>query len=215
RTADDVGEDIQRFRNMGIRHIVALRGDATESGTSASDSSEPVCQYASDLVKLLKRHDDMSISVAAYPEIHPDAAHAEADLEALQHKLELGSDRAITQFFYEPDVFLAFRDRAEAAGISQPIVPGILPIHNIEKVINFSERCGTHVPAGLIDEFRVWHHDEEATRELALAHGLAMCETLKQNGVDHFHFYTLNQSTLAYEIAKAMVGERVGSAVAA
>lgn len=214
RTEEQVSEEIRRFRQMGIRHIVALRGDATEAGDLTTAQS-PVCHYASDLVKLLRQHSDMGVSVAAYPEIHPDAADAEADLEALKHKLDLGGDRAITQFFYDPDVFLSFRDRAEAAGISQPIVPGILPVHDIEKVINFSNRCGTHVPRGLIDEFRVWQHDAEATRELALAHSLALCETLKQNGVDHFHFYTLNQSTLAYEIAKSMVGERVGGAVAA
>ncbi|MBX2886057.1 MAG: methylenetetrahydrofolate reductase [Granulosicoccus sp.] len=205
RTQDQIQVDIERFREMGISRIVALRGDVSEE---SEQSAENCFRFASDLVQLLSSDSSWDISVAAYPEVHPEAVNAQADLQALKTKLELGSQRAITQFFYDPQVFLHFRDQAAAAGIEQPIIPGILPVHDIEKVIRFSNRCGADVPAGIVDEFRVWHHDPEASRELALSLGLSLCETLKQEGVEHFHFYTLNQSDLSFDIARELVGVR-------
>lgn len=213
QTATELRREIDRFTTLGIQHIVALRGDSTE--TSSADEAEPVLKYAADLVHLLAEQPELEVSVAAYPEVHPEAVDAEADLQNLELKLTAGASRAITQFFYDPDVFLRFRDQLDSRGVSQQLVPGILPVHNIEKVISFSERCGAQVPQGLIDEFRVWSGDADATRELALAHGYSLCEKLKQEGVSAFHFYTLNNSDLSYEIARTLVPERASSIQAA
>jgi len=212
RCQEQIQEDVDRFKAMGIRRIVALRGDKSDDTDS---TSEGAYRFASELVDLLGQDSSLDISVAAYPEVHPEAVNCDADLQALKHKLDLGGRRAITQFFYNPEVFLQFRDRAAAAGIEQPIIPGILPVHDIEKVITFSQRCGADVPQGIVDEFRVWHHDADASRELALSLGLSLCETLKVEGVEHFHFYTLNQSDLSFDIARELVGERKTSIKAA
>jgi len=198
KAAAELNQELDIFSSAGIRHIVALRGDELNDTLSLKGR----CRYASDLVSLLQSRPDVECSVAAYPEVHPDANNAEDDLIHLKTKLDLGARRAITQFFFAPETFLRFRDRASDAGITKPIVPGILPIHDIEKVVNFSQKCGANVPQGVIDDFQVWAHDPAASRELAIAHCHALCETLKQEGVNHLHFYTLNQSDLSYEVTR-------------
>ena len=213
RNKSELAKEVREFADLGIKHFIALRGDAVSESDSSADTD--VCHYAEDLVDLLDDLGDYEVSVAAYPEVHPDAVSATADMDALKRKLDKGADRAITQFFYNSDAFLQFRDKAVAAGITQKIVPGILPVHDIERVINFSQRCGTAVPDNLVDEFRVWSHDAEASRELAIAHGISLCEILKKEGVDHFHFYTLNQSDLSFEVSRLLVSESASETVAA
>lgn len=200
KTETELNEELDIFVSAGVNHIVALRGD--ENNDTDAVQLEGRCRYASDLVALLRQRKNLQCSVAAYPEVHPDAVNAEQDMNYLRQKLDLGAKRAITQFFFDPDAFLRFRDRAIDAGITKPIVPGILPIHDIEKVISFSSRCGAHVPVGVVDDFRVWSHDAAASRELAISHCQALCETLRQEGVNHFHFYTLNQSDLSYQVSR-------------
>lgn len=216
RTHLQVSDDLAHLRSLGVDRLVALRGDLPADGNSTNTQQDAsVCRYASDLVELACAQQWSDISVAAYPEVHPEASSADADLSALKYKLDAGGTRAITQFFYDPEVLLRFRDRMDSAGIDQPLVPGVLPIHDIEKVITFSQRCGAAIPINLVDEFRVWAHDEEASHELAVAHSIALCETLRQEGFDHFHFYTLNRSDLSYEVANLLIGERsVGLAAA-
>jgi len=211
KSAAELNAEIDAFAADGVQHIVALRGDELND----TRLLEGRCQYASDLVALLSSRGDMQCSVAAYPEVHPDAQNATADLAHLQNKLNLGAQRAITQFFFDPDTFLRFRDRAVAVGITQPIVPGILPIHDIEKVVSFSQRCGAQVPIGTIDDFREWSHDVAASRELAIAHCHALCEKLRQEGVGHLHFYTLNQSDLSYEVSRLFARAAAKSETAA
>lgn len=195
---------LDRLSNLGVKHIVALRGDLIDGQTEQSDE----LPYAEDLVNLITKHPgDFDISVAAYPETHPEAQSEDADLDNLKRKLDAGASRALTQFFYDTESFLRFRDKASTAGITQPIVPGILPIHDIEKVISFSARCGAVVPDDVAALFREHANDAAASHQYAVAHCVNLCEQLQAEGVEDFHFYTLNQSNLAHEVTRVMLGE--------
>lgn len=195
---------LDRLSDLGIKHIVALRGDLAEGQTVQPGE----LQYAEDLVKQIASHpSDFEISVAAYPETHPEAQSPEADLDNLKRKIDAGACRALTQFFYDTDSFLRFRDKAAAAGISQPIVPGILPIHDIEKVISFSSRCGAVVPDDVAAMFAEHADDATASQQYSVAHCVNLCERLQEEGVEDFHFYTLNQSNLVHEVTRVMLGE--------
>ena len=197
-------DDIAReYWDMGIRHLVALRGDAPKD----ADHYEPHPDgyaYASDLVEGLKKIGDFEISVAAYPEVHPEAPSAEFDLDNLKRKLDAGATRAITQFFFDTDVFLKFRDRCAAAGIETPIVPGILPITRFPQLESFAAACGASVP----DWLRKWFdglEDDAQTRQL-IAASVAIDEVrrLQAEGISEFHFYTLNRSELTFAICHAL-----------
>jgi len=196
----------ERYWNAGIRHIVALRGDAPEAEGPYRPHPDGYA-YASDLVAGLKDIADFEISVAAYPESHPEAISPEADLDNLKRKIDAGATRAITQYFFDPDVYLGFLDRARAHGIHVPIIPGILPVTNFKQVRTFSGLCGTAVPdwlAGLFDGL----DDDPKTRQLVAASVAAeQCRVLHASGVKDFHFYTLNRADLAYAICH-MLGVR-------
>ncbi len=195
----EVDEVARRYWDAGIRHIVALRGDAPE-GAARYVPHPGGYAYAADLVAGLKRIADFEISVAAYPEVHPEAASAAADLDNLKRKVDAGASRAITQFFFDADVFLRFRDRAAAAGVQVPIVPGILPVTNFARVIQFAATCGASVPGWMADLFAGLDNDPE-TRKLVAATVVAeQCRRLSAQGVDAFHFYTLNRADLVYAI---------------
>lgn len=193
-------DDIARqYWDEGVRHIVALRGDPAEALQSYRPHPEGYA-YASDLVTGLKKVADFEISVAAYPEGHPDARSMDADLDNLKRKIDAGATRAISQFFFDVGTFLRFRDRARTAGINVPIVPGILPVTNFERVKEFAAACGTAVP-GWMAELFVGLDDEPETRNLVAATVAAEnCRALYANGVDAFHFYTLNRADLTYAI---------------
>lgn len=195
---------IQRLATLGVQHIVALRGDCVEGQL---EHQQDGLRYAEDLVKLINQQGNFDISIAAYPEIHPEAADAEADLDNLKRKFDAGASRALTQFFYDTGSFLRFRDKVAAAGIDQPIVPGILPIHDIDKVITFSSRCGTVVPEDVAALFHNHAGDAKASHQYAIAHCVHMCETLVDEGIQDFHFYTLNQSNLSHEVTRVLRGE--------
>ena len=189
---DEINRIARGYWEAGIRHIVALRGDP-RSIEGVYRPAPGGYAYASDLVGGLRELADFEISVAAFPETQPGAISASADLENLKRKLDAGATRAITQFFFDADLFLGFRDRAIAAGIDSPIVPGILPIRNYRGARKFAEKCGTSVPAWLDRLFRI----ELSPREQAVRGGLIaleLCRSLAIEGVKEFHFYTLNRA---------------------
>ncbi len=199
-TRDEVNEVARHYWESGIRHIVALRGDPPAD----SDGYEPHpggYAFAADLVAGLRKIADFEISVAAYPETHPEAAGAEPDLDNLKRKIDAGATRAITQYFFDVDLYLRFIDRVRAHGIDVPIVPGILPVTRFAQVVKFSKMCGTTVPQWMADLFEGLD-DDPATRQLVAATVAAeQCRTLQANGIDEFHFYTRNRADLAYAIS--------------
>lgn len=200
---DEIDAVARDYWEAGIRHIVALRGDPPESSGGVAGKYEPHPQgyaYAVDLVAGLKQVADFEISVAAYPETHPEAPSADADLDNLKRKADAGATRAITQFFFDNGAFLRFRDRCAAAGIKAPIVPGILPITNFARAVEFAGRCGAAVPTEVADAFDGLDRDPE-TRQLIAAHvAVEQCRALLAEGVADFHFYTLNRADLTVAI---------------
>ena len=200
-TAGQVLEVAQGFQKAGLQRIVALRGDTAANTGAATAYAYP---SAVELVAALKTLDDFDISVAAYPETHPQSRGELDDLRHLQRKFDAGATRAITQYFFEADCYLRWRDRALAHGIDKPLVPGILPIHDLEKVRLFSERCGASVPGRYDELFQRVENDPEAGYRLAVELATKLCESLRREGVDHFHFYTLNQTDMCLDISLAL-----------
>jgi methylenetetrahydrofolate reductase (NADPH) len=196
----------------GIRHIVALRGDPPQGATSYIPHPGGYA-YASDLVRGLHEVANFDISVAAYPECHPDAPSPDFDLDNLKRKLEGGASRAITQFFYDTDNFLRFRDRCAASGITAPIVPGILPIAKFRQMLNFAQRAGTTVPLWLHERFEGLDDDPDTQRMLGASVAIEQVATLRRHGISEFHFYTLNRAELTFAICCAL-GVRPQTAVA-
>jgi methylenetetrahydrofolate reductase (NADPH) len=194
----------------GVRHIVALRGDPPP-GEPYRPHPEGY-PYAADLVAGLRRIAPFEISVAAYPETHPQAPSPEADLDNLKRKLDAGATRAITQYFFETDTYLRFLDRALAAGITAPIVPGIMPVSNYAQAARFSALCGASVPAWLGHLFADTEDDPELRRIVGAVIAAEQVRLLQANGVDEFHFYTLNRPDLTYAIAHILgVRPRAGA----
>jgi len=193
----------RKYWDQGIRHLVALRGDPPKGTTQYVPRADGFA-YASDLVAGLKSVADFDISVAAYPVVHPEATSAAVDLDNLKRKVDAGASRAITQFFYNTDAFLQFRDRAEAAGITAPIVPGILPITRFPQVLRFASMCGASVPDWLKDRFNGLDDDPETRRLIAASVAIEQVQALARQGVREFHFYTLNRAELTYAICHAL-----------
>jgi len=191
----------QSYAKAGIRNLVALRGDAPAGHTFTPHPDG--FQSSIELIEGLRMVDDFNIFVGAYPETHPDAASGHADVAWLKAKLDAGATAAITQFFFEADTFLRFRDRCAASGITAPIIPGILPIQNWAGAKKFAAQCHAHIPDILHQGF-----NKAETREtqdlLATAHATEMCDDLLQEGVDHLHFYTLNSAHLTRDICRAL-----------
>ncbi|WP_028116140.1 methylenetetrahydrofolate reductase [Ferrimonas senticii] len=187
----------RQYWQQGVRHIVALRGDVPAGQPNPN-------RYASDLVALLKSEHDFEISVAAYPEVHPEARSAQADLLNLKRKVDAGASRAITQFFFDVESYLRFRDRCAAAGIDAEIVPGILPVTNYQQLLKFADFAKIRVPNWLHHLFDGLENDA-ATRQLVGANvAIEMTKVLAKEGVSDFHFYTLNRAELSYAICHAL-----------
>jgi methylenetetrahydrofolate reductase (NADPH) len=202
----EIDEIVQAYWKSGVRHIVALRGDPPE-GSGPFKPAKGGYAYASDLVKGIKKIGDFEISVAGYPETHPEAPSPEQDLAYLKAKVDAGASRIITQFFMYPEKFLEFRDRAVKAGIKTPIVPGILPITNFTRTVDFAKKCGTRIPRWMATLFEGLD-DAPMTRELVAATVASeQCRVLHENGVRDFHFYTLNRAALTLAICH-MLGMR-------
>lgn len=193
----------RRYWDEGIRHIVALRGDAPQGATTYEPHPDGFA-YGADLVAGLRSVADFDISVAAYPETHPEASSPEADLENFRRKVEAGATRAITQFFFDTDDYLRFRDRCVAAGIGVSIVPGILPITRFPQVTRFAARCGAKIPNWLAERFAGLDDDPDTRRLIAANVAIEQVSRLRRHGVNEFHFYTLNRAELTYAICHAL-----------
>lgn len=195
----DVDAIAKGWWEAGIRHIVALRGDMPDAGTPYAPHPEGY-ENAADLVDGLRQIADFDISVAAYPETHPDSPTLEADIDNLKRKIDAGSTQAITQYFFNAEDFLKFRDRITAAGIDVPVIPGILPVTNFAKVVEFSKRCGASVPDWMASLFDGLDDDPDTRKMVAVSVAVDQCRALQAEGVDQFHFYTLNRAELTYAI---------------
>jgi methylenetetrahydrofolate reductase (NADPH) len=191
------------YWDQGIRHLVALRGDLPQ-GQSSHQPHAADFRYAAELVAGLAAVAPFDISVAAYPEVHPEARSAAADLDNLKRKIDAGATRAITQFCYDTGVFLRFRDRCAAAGVRAPLVPGILPITRFPQVLRFAERCGASIPRWLHERFAGLDDDHDTCRMIAASVAIEQVEALTRHGVRDFHFYTLNRAALSYAICHAL-----------
>lgn len=200
---EDIDYIARRYWQEGVRHIVALRGDPPQ-GQETYVPHPGGYSYAADLVAGLKEVADFEISVAAYPEVHPEAPDADFDLDNLKRKVEAGATRAITQFFFDTDSYLRFRDRCGAAGIAVEIVPGILPVTNFARLCTFADACGAAVPAWLAERFEGLD-DDPTTRQLIAANtAIEQVSRLYDHGVRDFHFYTLNRHELTKAICHAL-----------
>ncbi len=203
---EEIAEVADAYWQAGVRHIVALRGDPPTPGMPFMPRADGFAN-AAELVAGLRAQHPFEISVAAYPETHPESDCIQSDLDNLKRKLDAGAARAITQFFHEPDTFLRFRDAAAAAGITAPIIPGIMPVTNFAAVQRMSAMCGTRVPEWLVHLFDGLD-DLPAARQLVAGTVAAeLCRRLYAGGVRDFHFYTLNRAELAYAICH-MLGLR-------
>jgi methylenetetrahydrofolate reductase (NADPH) len=201
---DEITAIARAYHDEGIHHIVALRGDPPQDVTRYTPHPGGYA-WAVDLVHGLREVADFEISVAAYPEIHPEAPDADFDLENLKRKFEAGASRAITQFFYDTENFLRFRDRCAAYGIDGPIVPGILPIAKFRQMLNFANRAGAKVPAWLHERFADLDDDDaDSQHQLGADLAIEQVETLRREGINEFHFYTLNRAELSYAICSAL-----------
>lgn len=198
-TREEIDDIARRYWEEGVRHIVALRGDPPQ-GVKTYTPHPGGYAYAADLVAGLRRIADFEISVAAYPESHPEAPDPRFDLDNLKRKLDAGASRAITQFFFDPDCYLRFRDRCIDAGIDVNIVAGILPVTNYSRLLSFADMCGASVPDWLCERFEGLD-DDPTTRQLIAANtAIEQVNRLYEHGVRDFHFYTLNR----YELTKAI-----------
>lgn len=199
-TREEVDEVARDYLAAGVRHIVALRGDPPAGASEYTPHPGGYAQ-AEDLVRGLRRIGDFDISVGAYPETHPAALSADADLDFLKRKIDAGANRAITQYFFDSDIYLRFLERCHAAGITVPIVPGILPVSNFAQVKKFSAMCGASVPAWMGRMFEGLDDDADTRKMVAATIAAEQVRLLQANGVDEFHIYTLNRADLAYAIA--------------
>ena len=199
----EIDEIAREYWNMGVRHLVALRGDAPKDGGPYRPHADGYA-YAADLVEGLRKVADFDISVAAYPEVHPEAPDAAFDLDNLKRKLDAGASRAITQFFFDNDVFLRFRDSCGRAGIESAIVPGILPITRFPQMERFANMCGTVIPDALRHRFDGLEDDPQTGQMIAASVAIEQVQHLEAEGIKDFHFYTLNRSELTYAICHAL-----------
>jgi len=200
---EEILEIARNYWAHGIRHIVALRGDPPQ-GMQGYQPHPQGFAFAVDLVKGLRSVADFEISVATYPEIHPEAPSAAFELDNLKAKVDAGASRAMTQFFFDPDVFLRFRDRCAAAGIKADIVPGIMPVTRFPPMLRMAQRCGTSVPDWLKQRFDGLDEDPETRRLVAASVAIEQVQQLQRHGVEQFHFYTLNRSELTYAICHCL-----------
>ncbi|HEY7750178.1 MAG TPA: methylenetetrahydrofolate reductase [NAD(P)H] [Aestuariivirgaceae bacterium] len=195
---------VRGFAEAGVKHIVALRGDPPQ-GVGAKFQPHPEGYgNAADLIAGIKSIGEFEISVATYPEKHPESFTLEVDLAMLAAKVDNGASRALTQFFFDNSAYLRFLDRARARRINIPIVPGILPVTNFAKVKEFAFRCGATIPAAFARRFEGLESDPETTKLIAVATAVEQVEALRREGVRQFHFYTLNRSDLVYAICRVL-----------
>lgn len=199
----EVDEVARSYWDAGVRHLVALRGDPPP-GTGAYQPHPQGYAYASDLVRGLRRLADFEVTVAAFPEGHPESRSRDEDLDNLKRKIDAGATRAITQYFFDVDLYFRLLDRASAAGIEIPIVPGILPVTSVANLIRFSQTCGATVPAWLHRLFDGLDDIPEIRNLLAMQVAANQCLLLRKAGVERFHFFTMNRSELTWALCRVL-----------
>lgn len=197
---DEIEEVIREYHGAGVRHFVALRGDAPEGVGHEFVARDDGYQNGAELVAALKAYSDFEITVSAYPEKHPESSDFATDIEMLRRKVDNGATRAITQFFFDNDVYEAYVERVRKAGIFIPIVPGIAPVFNFNSIAKFGSKCGTHIPQWLAERFEGLDDDPHTTELVAAATTAEQVMDLFERGVEDFHFYTMNRSDLVYAI---------------
>jgi methylenetetrahydrofolate reductase (NADPH) len=197
----DIDDVVARYHEVGVRHIVALRGDPTTGIGTAYVAHPEGYQTSAELVgSIKKRYPDIEVSVSAYPEKHPESANFDADIDTLKAKVDAGATRAITQVFFDNDLYFRYLDRVRARGIDIPIIPGIMPMHNFKQARNFVARAGTTVPAWLAEKFEGLDDDPETRKLVAATVAAGQVQKLNKHGVDTFHFYTMNRADLVFAI---------------
>jgi methylenetetrahydrofolate reductase (NADPH) len=196
----EVDEVIRGYWDAGVRHIVALRGDPVAGVGVGYEPHPGGYAHAAALVGGIKRIADFEVSVSAYPEKHPDSPSVEADIDTLKAKVDAGATRAITQFFFDNELFFRYLERVRARGIDIPIVPGILPVQNFKQARNFAVRTGASVPAWLAERFEGLDEDPATRKLIAAAVAAEQVLDLVDHGVTDFHFYTMNRADLVYAI---------------
>jgi methylenetetrahydrofolate reductase (NADPH) len=199
-TRSEVDDVIRAYHAEGVRHIVALRGDPVGGAGTAYAPHPGGYINAADLVAGIRAIGGFEISVAAYPEKHPDSPSVAADIDNLKAKIDVGATRAITQFFFDNDHYFRFMDKVRAAGIDVPVVPGIIPVHNFTQVSRFAAQCGAAIPARMAERFAGLDDDPETTHLIAATVAAEQVLGLADQGVREFHFYTLNRAKLVYAI---------------
>jgi len=197
----EIDDIVDRYHDIGVRHIVALRGDpAGGIGTPYAPHPQGYKTSAELVASIKKRHPDIEVSVSAYPEKHPESRDFDADIDVLKAKVDAGASRAITQVFFDNDLYLRYLDRVRARGITIPIVPGIMPMHNFKQARNFVTRAGTTVPDWLAEKFEGLDDDAETRKLVAATVVAGQVQKLAKHGVDTFHFYTMNRADLVFAI---------------
>ena len=198
----DIDDVVARYHEVGVRHIVALRGDpAAGIGTSYAAHPEGYKTSADLVASIKKRYPDIEVSVSAYPEKHPESSDFDADIDTLEAKVDAGANRAITQVFFDNDLYFRYLDRVRARGIDIPIVPGIMPMHNFKQARNFVTRAGTSVPSWLADKFEGLDDDADTRKLVAATVAAGQVQKLAKRGIDTFHFYTMNRADLVFAIS--------------
>ncbi len=200
-TREEIDAIVRNYHGVGVRHIVALRGDPAGGAGTKYAPHPGGYQNAADLTAGIKRiASNFEISVSAYPEKHPDSPTVEADIDMLKAKVDAGATRAITQFFFENDLYFRYLDRVRARGIDIPIVPGILPVQNFKATTGFAKRCGASIPAWLVERFHGLDQDTATRKLIAAAVAAEQVFDLVDRGVTTFHFYTMNRADLVFAI---------------
>lgn len=196
-TNAEIFELLEQYQQHGINRLVVLRGDPPSGMVAMGE-----CRYAADLVHLIKQHfnDDFRIAVAAYPEAHPDSKNLASEIDFFSAKMNAGADIAITQYFYNADSYFNFRERCAQKGISQPIMPGIMPIANFDSLKKFSRQCGAEIPRWIKKTLSSYENDPESQRQVGIDIVTRMAQQLIDNGAPGLHFYTMNQSALTRSI---------------
>jgi methylenetetrahydrofolate reductase (NADPH) len=202
QTRSDIDGVIERYAQLGVSRIVALRGDPAAGVDSPYEPHSDGYQLTADLVRSIKRRGGFRVAVSAYPERHPQSPNDHHDLNVLAQKCAAGADKAVTQMFFDNAHYLRFRDRAQSRGIGIPIVPGIFPIHSFPAVARFASRCGASIPAWIAERFEGLDDDPQTTHKVATEIAAAQIAALQKHGVDQVHIYTLNRADLAVAVCE-------------
>ncbi len=197
-TREEIDDVVRAYHEVGVRHVVALRGDPS-GGVGTSYEAHPGGYATStDLVRAIRRNGDFEVSVSAYPEGHPESASFDQDIDALKAKIDAGATRAITQFFFENDIYFRYLDRVRKAGIDIPILPGLVAVQNFKQTAGFAKKTGASVPQWLADRFEGLENDPATRRLIAAAVAAEQALDLMDHGVENFHFYTMNRADLVF-----------------